>query len=568
MDDDDSTANVVDGVPQPAYCAEMFWAVTGGFLVVAGLTRLVGLAVARHRRAAAASGREPFPALPRLVPVRIATGVVSVGRQVAAYTPLTGVRAISGRVPALGRILVVMAYFGLIMGLCFYHDGIRDPMNWDAASLRAGWLAIAQLPLIVALACKRIFVLDALTGLSYVSLNFYHRWVARGTIVLATIHMGLQLANWARYDFIAQGLASEVVYRYGVGAFGVLGYMAVLTAARPLRRRFFELFYLNHFVAAVAFLVVLAKHLMTDSRVYVWGAVGIWAADMLFRSVAAIVLNLRVSRRGGLRFAADVVAGDRTVRLEIPADGFALRAGQHVRLTFPTVRGWQTHPFTVASLPALDGKMSFVVRAKRGLTRVLRDKAVAAGAALPVHEKSAPLNVPVIVDGPFGGPARDLKQFDSVLLVVAGVGASFAVPVLRDILAATVPTPTRRVHMVWIVRSQSDVDWYTAELGEALALATQVAVTVDVFYSKPADGPAPTLFADAAIEARPRGELNLHSALLDTVLNAQGESAVAVCGGARLSADVSTLYAKVLEYTAAGTGGCPASYLHTESFEE
>ena len=75
--------------------------------------------------------------------------------------------------------------------------------------------------------------------------------------------------------------------------------------------------------------------------------------------------------------------------------------------------------------------------------------------------ETTPTEVPVhvMIDGPYGGCSVDLGEYESVLLVAGGSGATFTVGVLDDIVARCVRggrsggERTRRIEFVWCVRS-------------------------------------------------------------------------------------------------------------------
>lgn len=67
--------------------------------------------------------------------------------------------------------------------------------------------------------------------------------------------------------------------------------------------------------------------------------------------------------------------------------------------------------------------------------------------------------VQVMIDGPYGGSSVDLGDYESVLLVAGGAGATFTLAMLDDIVARCVKLgrrngeKTRRIEFVWCIRS-------------------------------------------------------------------------------------------------------------------
>ena len=70
-----------------------------------------------------------------------------------------------------------------------------------------------------------------------------------------------------------------------------------------------------------------------------------------------------------------------------------------------------------------------------------------------------PVPVHVMMDGAYGGCSIDIGQYESVLLVAGGSGATFTLGLLDDIVARCVKLGrksgerTRRIEYAWCIRS-------------------------------------------------------------------------------------------------------------------
>ena len=70
-----------------------------------------------------------------------------------------------------------------------------------------------------------------------------------------------------------------------------------------------------------------------------------------------------------------------------------------------------------------------------------------------------PVPVHVMMDGAYGGCSVDIGQYESVLLVAGGSGATFTLGLLDDIVARCVKLGrkgrerTRRIEFAWCIRS-------------------------------------------------------------------------------------------------------------------
>ncbi|EMS56450.1 Respiratory burst oxidase-like protein B [Triticum urartu] len=91
----------------------------------------------------------------------------------------------------------------------------------------------------------------------------------------------------------------------------------------------------------------------------------------------------------------------------------------------------------------------------------------------------------VLIDGPYGAPAQDYKQYDIVLLVGLGIGATPMISIIKDIInnmkrlegdvesgnpgdASTSASSfrTRRAYFYWVTREQGSFEWFRGVMDE------------------------------------------------------------------------------------------------------
>jgi hypothetical protein len=96
---------------------------------------------------------------------------------------------------------MLVFYLAFVLGLEFYNNNVEGAQHYEAISLRATLLSMAQLPLVVLLAGKNNLIGYA-TGVSYERLNVLHRWVARTVLLTSTIHGFAQIYGWSRYGLV------------------------------------------------------------------------------------------------------------------------------------------------------------------------------------------------------------------------------------------------------------------------------------------------------------------------------------------------------------------------------
>jgi predicted ferric reductase len=351
-------------------------------------------------------------------------------------------------------------------------------------------MAICQLPLIFLLAGRQN-VIGFLAGMSYASLNWFHRWVARTLWLTATIHMCFWFRDWARYDYIKYELYNDELTKRGFAAWCILTFI-VVTSIRPIRGLSYEVFVLQHLVTFIGFIVAVWMHAPNEVRVWVWIPIGLLVFDRVVRYVWGAYVNLAVFHRNkgskGSRLwthsATFTPLPGNITRVTVDNPGISWQAGQHVFLTCHSIVPLQCHPFTIASLPD-DDKLEFFIRAENGGTRRFfryaskNDKILGDLGSAPAAKGRT-----VFVEGPYG-TLRSLRQFDSVVLLAGGMGATFTMPLLRDIASVWTKeskgqigqgsfqtkrlAATKRIRFVWVIKSRAQLSIFETQLQSVLA---------------------------------------------------------------------------------------------------
>jgi hypothetical protein len=154
-----------------------------------------------------------------------------------------------------------------------------------------------------------------------------------------------------------------------------------------------------------------------------------------------------------------------------------------------------SHPFAIASLPS-DGRIEFVVRAKRGATKKFFKYAEKAYPNLPSNSSPQNYGRSVLIDGPYA-IIRPLRQFDSLVFLAGSTGAAFTTPLMRDIvqqwMGVTGPsTPflnppvgavTRYIKCVWVVKRSSAVSWFASQLNQIVRAVEEFATKDKILLS-------------------------------------------------------------------------------------
>ncbi|KAG4916849.1 hypothetical protein JHK87_054406 [Glycine soja] len=148
------------------------------------------------------------------------------------------------------------------------------------------------------------------------------------------------------------------------------------------------------------------------------------------------------------------------------------------------------HPFSITSAPG-DDYVSVHIRTLGDWTSQL--KAVFAKACQPASSDQSGLlradmlqgnNIPrmpkLVIDGPYGAPAQDYKNYEVILLVGLGIGATPLISILKDVLNnmkqqkdieegmiesgvknnKRKPFATNRAYFYWVTREQGSFEWF------------------------------------------------------------------------------------------------------------
>ncbi|KAF8649007.1 hypothetical protein AX16_006121 [Volvariella volvacea WC 439] len=270
----------------------------------------------------------------------------------------------------------------------------------------------------------------------------------------------------------------------------------ILTSLKLLRKLAYEVFVVTHILGLVGFLVALCYHTTSASRWVVPG-VAFYGFDIAIR-----FLRLRV------KDAYLTPIGNQMTIIRIPHCDGGWIAGQHVHLrTFSNGRILESHPLTILSAPPHISCLSapgihLAVRSVGGWSRTLDKFTTSEHRKLVeyLHEneeivakKDVEVPTRVMLDGPYGGCSVDLGEYESVLLLSGGSGATFTIGLLDDIVGqcAKLNRPngerTRRIHFVWCVRSYGAIEWFAptlAQIAEAVEVTSSLDLCITIYVTR------------------------------------------------------------------------------------
>ncbi|XP_027930088.1 putative respiratory burst oxidase homolog protein H isoform X2 [Vigna unguiculata] len=175
--------------------------------------------------------------------------------------------------------------------------------------------------------------------------------------------------------------------------------------------------------------------------------------------------------------------------------GFKYKSGMYIFIKCPDISSFEWHPFSITSAPG-DEYLSVHVRTLGDWTTELKNKftkvcephtAQTRRGSLMRMETRAPssgfpqkqsIRYPkILVKGPYGAPAQSYKNYDVLLLIGLGIGATPMISILKDMLNhIKLGTPVEdsihanhsdeakkgpeRAYFYWVTREQSSFDWF------------------------------------------------------------------------------------------------------------
>ncbi|KAI9167545.1 S-adenosylmethionine mitochondrial carrier protein [Paramyrothecium foliicola] len=396
------------------------------------------------------------------------------------------VRNISNRkvpgLPSAGHSLVVFLYVAINVIITFTNLEYSNPLS--NLGSRTGLMAVSNMVVVFFLALKNT-PLAAMTPWSYERLNVLHQISGYTTVAFVILHA----ATYSSY-FVNDGRSTRLLARdeiYGMVAgvsFLMLGFVGAV-----VRRWSYEIFYSLHVAFVILGIVMTGLHQPELSKkVFIATSIagGIWGADRVIRFCRLAIYSTNNSAtltplpNGGTRVTL--------AKAPVNAD-----SGKHCFLWIPAIRACETHPFTIAGLHP----MEFVVKSHDGFTSALHKYAV----------KHPGATLKASVEGAYG-TFPDPLEFDKVVLMAGGSGASFTFGVLQSMLRRSKPEDMRAITLVWVVRNQSYLHWYLRDL-EALLQDRRVNVQIYVTRGSTSDSSSSTTTSKSSItypanEVRPQ----------------------------------------------------------------
>ncbi|KAL4806550.1 ferric reductase like transmembrane component-domain-containing protein [Aspergillus unguis] len=477
-----------------------------------------------------------------------------------------------GTLPSRFQTILIILYVASQIAYCAlldYNENVKAALVAELRG-RSGSLAVLNMVPLFILA-GRNNPLIPLLRISFDTYNLLHRWLGRIVVVESIVHT----CAWA-VNAVDEASVSDMLSRlrntpfFGWGLVGTVSMtFLLLHSPSPIRHAFYETFlHLHQLAAFLAFLGVY-MHLNMDNLPQVsWiTTVGVfWLLERTARLFRLIYLNFSL-RRGSTSLVVKALPGEACrVTFHLPKH-VHVSAGSHIYAYIPSVSLWMSHPFSVAwvdpassvtktsytdtdqspfkynsshvdiekqlppsssDLLSSHGKnqltsVSLIVSARKGMTRKLYNKALAS--------PNATLVTAGFIEGPYGSHPSNPATYGTAVLFSAGAGITHHMLTVRDLLirAADGRAPTKKIYLVWSVRSTEHLTWVREWMDSILRLpGRRDILTIQLFVSKP-KSTREIVSPSATVQMFP-GRCRPNIVLDEVIPGRVGATLVSVCG--------------------------------------
>ncbi|KAI0718662.1 NADPH oxidase [Fomitopsis betulina] len=390
--------------------------------------------------------------------------------------------------------------------------GVTYPIARGAALVLHVEVAFILLPI-----CRNFISLLRRTPLNhYIPFDkniTFHKAVGWGICFFSFVHIAAHMVNFTELAFVdplattpGERFVVFLIANFTTGP-GVTGW--IMTAALVVmawyarekpRRANFERFWYSHHLFLVFFLNWqlhgMFCMIQPDRAPFCsWNTIGVfWRYWLVGGCIFTFERILREVRSRHRTYISKVIQHpSNVIELQIKKEKTVTRAGQYIFLNCPEISYFQWHPFTLTSAPEED-YISVHIRVAGDFTRQLGE---AVGADFKDKgEKGDALSSPVnrvlprvMVDGPFGSASEDFLNYETILLVGAGIGVTPFASILKSIwyrmnnLNQTKPTRLSKVYFTWVIRDFGSAEWFHSLLQAIEEQDTQNRIEINIYLT-------------------------------------------------------------------------------------
>lgn len=325
-------------------------------------------------------------------------------------------------------------------------------MNLVLVSYRVDLMSMSLFPVIYFFGIRNNPFIK-ISGLSYSTFNYFHKWCAYVCAILAFIHSII----WTTYSIKEGGYKmwwNDAYWKWGIAAMTLLG-LLVFHAAKLIRDIAYEVFLFLHRFMNIFFIICMYYHCISLGWLgWIWSMAGILGFEYMMRII-------RIMLSGGFQKAELTYCGDSVLKMTIRKPKFfKYGCGSFSFIYFvdfhdPWYYPWQSHPFTLLSTPeSVDEKLIVYFRAKKGMTNHLLKKIFSSGECTISHR--------IIIEGPYGNNVSVAHPNNKVVGIAAGLGVTAVYAYFSKIAKNKQSTIVNK--FIWIIRNRDHISWFRKEL--------------------------------------------------------------------------------------------------------
>ncbi|ANB11321.1 Aim14p [Sugiyamaella lignohabitans] len=338
--------------------------------------------------------------------------------------------------------LVLLPLWILVVALLSLTGGATGSLNGLAK--RLGRITFAIVPLILFLSLKP----SPLPNTYYVKLLTFHKWIARSAVLTGSLHGILYTAY-----FIRQGTTVKILKVDNLlGVVLLLGFLVVfITSLRPIRTRYYRLFYALHYPLAWVFLIIASFHARPGV-----GFLALWSAFILLGQAFYRVFTSRT-----IRIIENYQVSPTLYSVTLPRDIMPdyFPAGSHIRLgkrSLWSPLSWlePTHPYTIASLSSDEANIRLLIRKTNFTIQNGVHYTISGPFASRIAQELSPSTSSSSDGGADSGVGYKAVGDGArkVVVFAGGSGLSFAAPLVRELSSMGIA-----YRLIWITRDKTDL---------------------------------------------------------------------------------------------------------------
>ncbi|KAJ2974185.1 hypothetical protein NUW54_g11930 [Trametes sanguinea] len=159
----------------------------------------------------------------------------------------------------IGKLLVEVSYFSVLLYAGLYKS---NPLTQP---VRSGYVAISQIPIVVALGTKNN-VVGMMIGFGYERLNYLHRFAGRLLVLAVNVHAIGYFYSWCIAGTFASHFAKTDI-KWAFVALIAVDILALLSTDMFRQKFYNAIFIPSHVISVIILLVAVCFHTATASRV-------------------------------------------------------------------------------------------------------------------------------------------------------------------------------------------------------------------------------------------------------------------------------------------------------------